>query len=58
MQVFEETKGMTNKLVVIPYGAVGYSPEGSRSYMYFVGKVFDDGYGTPTYVNIFTMVIE
>jgi hypothetical protein len=58
MQVFEEVSGTINKLDVIPYGAVGFSPEGGRSYMYFAGKVFDDGFDTPTYVNIFTMVIE
>jgi len=58
IQVFEETDGSVSKLVTIPYGAVGFSPEGNRSYMYFLGKVYEDGYGTPTYVNIFTMVIE
>ena len=58
VQVFEESKGQFLKLDVIPYGAVGVSPEGSRSYMYFAGKVYDDGFETPTYVNIFTMVLE
>lgn len=58
MQIFEEVSGTINKLDVIPYGAVGFSPEGGRSYMYFAGKVFDDGFGTPTYVNIFTLVAE
>jgi hypothetical protein len=58
MQAFEEMSGSIKKLEVIPYGAVGFSPEGGRSYMYFAGKVYDDGFGTPTYVNVFTLVVE
>jgi len=58
MQVFEETGSGIAKLDVIPFGAVGISPEGSRSTLYYVGKVFDDGFGVPTFVNIFAMVIE
>lgn len=58
MQLFEETKDGVTKLDVIPFGAVGISPEGSRSMLYYVGKVFDDGFGVPTFVNIFALVIE
>ena len=58
MQAFEETAGEVKKLDVIPFGAVGVSPEGSRSSLFYVGKVFEDGYGVPTFVNIFALVIE
>jgi len=58
VQMFEETADSTVKLDVIPFGAVGISPEGSRSMLYYVGKVFEDGYGVPTFVNMFTLVIE
>lgn len=58
IQVFEERSKDVKKLDVIPYGTVGFSPEGSRSMLYYVGKVFEDGFGVPTFVNIFTLVIE
>jgi hypothetical protein len=58
IQMFEENSVGVRKLDVIPYGNVGFSPEGSRSMLYYVGKVFEDGFGVPTFVNIFTVVIE
>lgn len=57
-QMFEETADGVRKLDVIPFGPVGTSPEGSRSLMYYVGKVYVDGYGVPTFVNMFALVIE
>ena len=58
IQIFEELSGSAQKLDVIRYGPVGISPEGGQSSLYFVGKVYDDGFDVPTFVNIFTMVIE
>lgn len=58
LQIFEERDGKVRKLDVIRYGPVGVSPEGGQSVLYFVGKVFVDGFEVPTFVNLFTMVLE
>lgn len=58
IQIFEESIGEVKKLDVIRYGPIGISPEGGRSILYFVGKVFTDGFEVPTFVNLFTMVLE
>lgn len=58
IQIFETTGSNAIKLDIIKYGRVGISKEGSSSDLYFAGKVFFDGFDVPTFVNIFTLVIE
>ena len=58
IQIFEEGPDYTQKLDVIRYGPVGISPEGGQSVVYFLGKVYEDGFKAPTFVNIFTLVLE
>jgi hypothetical protein len=58
IQIFEEGSDYVQKLDVVRYGPIGISPEGSQSVVYFLGKVYEDGFKAPTFVNIFTMVLE
>ena len=58
IQVFEEATGYVQKLDVVRYGPIGISPEGGQSTVYFLGKIYEDGFDVPTFVNIFTMVVE
>jgi hypothetical protein len=58
IQLYETTGSNIKKLDIIKYGRVGISQEGSSTDLYFVGKVFFDGFDVPTFVNIFTLVIE
>jgi hypothetical protein len=58
IQMYETAGSNIKKLDVIKYGRVGISPEGSSTDLYFVGKVFFDGFDVPTFINIFTLVIE
>lgn len=58
IQVFEEAEEYVQKLDVVRYGPIGISPEGGQSTVYFLGKIYEDGFDVPTFVNIFTLVIE
>jgi hypothetical protein len=58
LQVFETTIESTKKLDVIKWGRIGTSPEGGASELYFIGKVYYDEFEVPTFVNLFTLVIE
>jgi len=59
IQIVEESNdGRIVKLDMIKWGLIGISNEGRQRNLYFVGKVFIDGFGTPTFVNLFTMVLE
>jgi hypothetical protein len=58
IQVFEETGEQVQKLDIVRYGPIGISPEGGQSTVYFLGKIYEDGFAVPTFVNIFTMVVE
>jgi hypothetical protein len=58
IQLYETTGSNIKKIDIIKYGRVGISQEGSSTDLYFVGKVFFDGFDVPTFVNIFTLVIE
>jgi len=59
MQFLETNNGEVNKLALIDFGEFPsedpYSP-GKR--VFFVGKIFADGVGEHTYVNIFTIILE
>jgi hypothetical protein len=59
MQFLEVNDGEINKLALIDFGEFPsedpYSP-GKR--VFFVGKIFADGTGQHTYVNIFTIILE
>lgn len=58
LQLFETTNESIKKLDVIKWGRIGTSPEGGSSELYFIGKVYYDEFQVPTFVNIFTLVIE
>jgi hypothetical protein len=58
LQLFETTNNSIKKLDVIKWGRIGTSPEGGISELYFVGKVYYDEFEVPTFVNLFTLVIE
>lgn len=58
LQMFETTNESIKKLDVIKWGRIGTSPEGGTSELYFLGKVYYDEFEVPTFVNLFTMVIE
>jgi len=58
IQMYEIVGSNVKKLDIIKYGRVGISREGSSTDLYFVGKVFFDGFDVPTFINIFTLVIE
>lgn len=59
LQMFESSSSGITKLDIIKYGELQQKTEGgSQRSLYFVGKVYDDGYGNPTFVNLFDLVIE
>jgi hypothetical protein len=59
IQLFESSSSGLAKLDIIKFGDLQEKSEsGSTKTLYFVGKIFEDGYGSPTFVNIFDMVIE
>lgn len=58
IQLYETTGSIAKKLDIIKYGRVGISPEGTSTDLYFIGKVFFDEFDVPTFINIFTMVLE
>ena len=58
IQFFESNKDVLKKLDIIKFGKIGVSQEGTQSDLYFVGKVYFDEFDVPTFVNIFTMVLE
>jgi len=59
MQVFESSSSGLAKLDIIRYGDLQVRGEtGKQRSLYFVGKVYEDGYGNPTFVNLFDLVIE
>lgn len=59
IQLFEESSdGHLQKLDIIPWGQVGVTREGKQKTLYFVGKTFIDGFDVPTFVNMFTLVLE
>lgn len=59
LQMVEESNdGRIIKLDIIKWGPIGISRFGTQKNLYFVGKVFIDGFETPTFVNMFNMVLE
>jgi hypothetical protein len=59
MQLFESSSSGLTKLDIIKYGDLSTRGESGRQRtLYFAGKVYEDGYGNPTFVNIFDLVIE
>jgi len=59
IQVVEETnENRIIKLDVIKWGSIGISEFKTQKDLYFVGKVFIDGFDVPTFINIFTLVLE
>jgi hypothetical protein len=59
MQMFETGNGKFLKLDVIDFGEFS-TDETSRANkrVFFIGKVFLDSVKMPTFVNLFTMVID
>ena len=57
IQVFESTDTKIQKLDIIKYGKIE-TENGKLSDLYFLGKLYFDEFDVPTFINIFTMVIE
>jgi len=58
-QLFESSSNGLVKLDIVNYGRLEKrSLSGKQRDLYFVGKIFTDGYGNPTFVNLFDLVIE
>ena len=59
LQLFESSSNGLVKLDIIRYGELKTRGESGRQRsLYFAGKVYEDGYGNPTFVNLFDLVIE
>ena len=59
MQLFESSSSGLLKLDIVRYGYLEKrTASGKQRDLYFVGKLFEDGFGNPTFVNLFDLVIE
>jgi hypothetical protein len=57
-QFFEMYDNQVVKLDVIDFGTFPADENGKVKHVFFVGKVFTDGYNVSTYVNLFVLVFE
>lgn len=55
-QFFEVSNGEIVKLDIIDFGTFPPGPDGLSRHVFYVGKVFTDGYGVTTFINLFTLV--
>ena len=62
MQMFEvnSDKSTFKKLDVIDFGEFNISGDAMRpnKHVFFIGKIYQDGVGIPTFVNLFTMILD
>lgn len=59
LQILESTPGNVEKLALIDYGEFNVETSGGSSvHVYFAGKIFEDGNGMQTFVNMFTIIFE
>jgi hypothetical protein len=59
MQFVEVGEGKISKLAMIDFGEFpNEDPYSPGKHVFFVGKIFPDGTGMHTYINIFTVVLE
>ena len=59
MQFFETTAGEFKKLDVIDFGSfVTNDPDRPGKHVFFVGKVFVDDFDSPTFINLYTVVLD
>lgn len=56
MQLFEENSGSLGKLEFVDYGNVLIGNELRK--VYFAGKILNDGFQAPTFVNLFTVTVK
>lgn len=57
-QFFESSENEMMKLDVIDFGKFPPDSDGVIRHVFYVGKVFLDGTGSTTYINLFTLVFE
>lgn len=57
-QLFELSNNQVKKLDIIDFGLVRLKNDGTTQRMFFAGKVYVDGNGSHTFVNLFTMYFE
>jgi hypothetical protein len=57
-QFFEFYENQVSKLDVIDFGTFPSDEQGITRHVFFVGKVFTDGYDATTFVNLFVLVFE
>jgi len=57
-QFFELSNGEMTKLDVIDFGKFPPDQDGISRHVFFVGKVFTDGFGVTTFINMFMIIWE
>ncbi len=57
-QIFESSNDQIKKLDVIDFGEFPATENAGSRHVFFVGKVFTDGYNITTFVNLFVLVFE
>lgn len=57
-QFFEVSNGEMTKLDVIDFGKFPPNQDGISRHVFFVGKVFTDGFGATTFINMFMLIWE
>lgn len=59
MQIFEFSEDDIRKLAIIDFGEFpDADPFNPSKRIFFIGKLYNDSYGAPTFVNIFTIIME
>ena len=60
MQMFEISNNSLLKLDAIDFGEffVENDPKRPNKHVFFIGKVINDSFGSPTFINLFTMVLD
>ena len=57
-QMFEIRNDKIRVLDVVDFGVWNTSAAGAQSHIFFVGKIYNDDFGSSTFVNLFTLVFE
>ena len=58
MQAYEINGNTLKKLDMVDYGDVPADDDNTSRRVVFLGKVFIDSYQSPTFANIFTIILE
>mgnify|MGYP001218113550 CR=1 FL=1 len=60
IQMFEKDKNRIKKLDIIDAGIFNVDDENNRNekHIFYVGKIYIDDFGTPTFINLFTIIFD